>query len=118
MAHETTVLSLNSNGHGLARQEAELRKEGFTVISVSSAIQARFEIEMGRCGVFLTGSITPLAIYSDLAGLFRSNCPDGLIVFITKRGDNPPDADLLLWDEETPEAVAQKIRSEREAESS
>jgi len=114
MAYEKTVLSLNSDGHSLAKQEAALRRGGFTVISVSSAIQARFEIEMGRCGIFLTSYITPLAIYSDLASLFRRSCADGLIVFITKRGDTIPDADLLLLNEEAPEAVVQRIRAERE----
>src|ERR1700727_2173156 len=84
MAHEKTVLSLNSDGHSLLKQEVALKKGGFTVISVSSAIQARFEIEMGRCGIFLSSYITPPPIYSDLASLFRRSCPDGLIVFIAE----------------------------------
>jgi hypothetical protein len=116
MAYKETVLSLNSDGHSIASQEAALRKDGFTVISVSSAIQARFEIEMGRCGIFLSGYITPLAIYSDLADLFRRSCPGGLRVFITKHGYGDPDADILLSNEESPEIVVRKIRSERKPE--
>jgi len=119
MAYENTVLSLNSDRHSLVRQEADLQKDGFTVISVSSAIQARFEIEMGRCGTFLISYITPLAIYSDLASLFRRSCPDGLIVFIAEHDrSSVPDADILLWTEEAQETVGQRIRLAREAKAS
>jgi hypothetical protein len=119
MAHEKTVLSLNSDGHSLLRQEVALKKGGFTVISVSSAIQARFEIEMGRCGIFLSSYITPPPIYSDLASLFRRSCPDGLIVFIAENdGGDLPAADILLFDQEEPEMVLQRIHSERELKAS
>jgi hypothetical protein len=119
MAHEKTVLSLNSDGRSLLRQEVALKKGGFTVISVSSAIQARFEIEMGRCGIFLSSYITPPPIYSDLASLFRRSCPDGLIVFIAENdGGDLPAADILLFDQEEPEMVLQRIHSEREPKAS
>jgi hypothetical protein len=77
MAYENTILSLNPDGHTLLSKEVALRENGFEIISVASPLQARFEIEMGRCGIFLTSYITPVAIYHDLASLFRPSCPDG-----------------------------------------
>jgi hypothetical protein len=116
MAYEMTVLSLNSDGHSLIRQEAALRQDGFTVISVSTAIQARFEIEMGRCGIFMSSYITPLAIYTDLASLFRRCCRDGLIVFLADNDEGGiPTVDILLLNQEEPGTVVERIRSERKA---
>jgi hypothetical protein len=48
-----TILSLSPDQDALASREVTLRNGGMKVISVMSPIQARFEIEMGRCGVFL-----------------------------------------------------------------
>ena len=97
MARENIVLSLNPDGQRLHRQESVLRANGFEIISASTPLQARFEIEMGRCGIFLTSYITPSAIYLDLANLFRRSCPNGLVIFLTEHpDDNAPDADVLL----------------------
>jgi len=57
MASENIVLSLNPDGqklHGQEGQESVLRENGFEIISAATPLQARFEIEMGRCGIFLT----------------------------------------------------------------
>ena len=35
-------------------QPTALRENGFEIISAATPLQARFEIEMGRCGIFLT----------------------------------------------------------------
>jgi hypothetical protein len=114
MTQENTVLSLNPDGHMLARQEAALRENGFEVISVSSPLQARFEIEMGRCGVFLTCDITPFAIYQDLASLFWSSCPDGSVVFVTRYPErNNPDADMILTDRDEPQSIVERIRAKK-----
>jgi hypothetical protein len=43
------VLSLSPDQRTLASREVTLRSSGMKVISVMSPIQARFEIEMGRC---------------------------------------------------------------------
>jgi hypothetical protein len=59
MAHENTVLSLNPDRRALLSHESALQKYGFEIVSVSSPLQARFEIEMGRCGVFIASYITP-----------------------------------------------------------
>ena len=119
MAYENTVLSLNPDGQTLRNQESALRESGFEVISVHSPIQARFEIEMGRCGIFLTTHITPLAIYCDLASLFRRNCPNGLVIFMKQHPeDQIPDAHILLSDRDEPQAVVKSIRSKQQMKAS
>jgi hypothetical protein len=96
MADENT-LSLNPHGQKLLSHEAALRESDFKVISAAAPLDARFEIEMGRCGVFLTSYLTPFAIYRDLANLFRRSCPNGIIIFFVEGPeDNIAHADILL----------------------
>src|SRR5712671_4377672 len=79
-----TVLSLSPDQRALASREVTLRSGGMRVISVMSSIQARFEIEMGRCGIFLICyRLSPIAA-SELTTLFRRHCPQGKIVFVTE----------------------------------
>jgi hypothetical protein len=106
---------LNPDGKTLLDTELALKENGFTVVSVSSPIQARFEIEMGRCGVFLSSYITPSVIYEDLAKLFSQSCPDGLVIFVSKQpnDDDVPDTDIIISDREKPNSVVQQIRSKR-----
>ncbi len=119
MADLNTVLSLNPDGQTLRVHETALREAGFQVISVSTPLQARFEIEMGRCGVFLTGYITSLAIYRDLAGLFRVNCPPGLIIYLARdANDTVPEADILLSQQDEPRSIVDKVRSKQETKAS
>ena len=82
MARENIVLSLNPDDQKLQGQGSILRDKGFEIIFAATPLQARFEIEMGRCGIFLTSYITPFAIYRDLANLFRRSCPNGLVIFL------------------------------------
>ena len=115
MARENIVLSLNPDGQKLHGQESVLRENGFEIISAATPLQARFEIEMGRCGIFLTSYITPFAIYRDLANLFRRSWPNGLVIFLMEHpDDNIPDADVLFSGEEPPGAVIPAIRSKQE----
>jgi hypothetical protein len=101
------------------RQETALRESGFQVITVTTPLQARFEIEMGRCGIFLASSITPSAIYRDLAELFKRNCPDGLVVYLSDHNPNPvPEADLLLPEKDEANAIVRKIRAMKTAKTS
>jgi hypothetical protein len=114
MPQENTVLSLNPDGQTLRSQESALRERGFDVISVPTPLQARFEIEMGRCGVFLSSYITPLPIYRSLADLFKSSCPDGLVIFVTHKPDDVvPEADVLILSKEEPQAIVRWILSKR-----
>jgi hypothetical protein len=114
MAYEKTVLSLNPDGRGLLGYESALRETGFEVISVNSPLDARFEIEMGRCGVFLTSYITPGVIFQDLASLFRRSCRGGLIAYVVRRPDDAvPDIDILLSDREEPHSLIERLRKMR-----
>jgi hypothetical protein len=63
-------------------REATLRSGGLNVFSVQSGIQARFEIEMGRCGVFLPCYRSSIQDAEDLTSLFRKFYPEGWIIFI------------------------------------
>lgn len=114
MAYENSVLSLNPDGQRLRAAESALRENKFEVISVSTPLQARFEIEMGRCGVFLTSYVTPVAIYQDLASLFRRNCPTGVIIYLARRPDESnPDADIVVSDEGDTHSIVMGLRSKQ-----
>jgi hypothetical protein len=107
-------LSLNPDGKTLLGTESALRENDFKIISVSSSVKARFEVEMGRCGVFLASYITPVVIYKDLVNLFRRSCPDGLVIFLSQQSDEDiPDADIVLSDRDDPHAIVDRIRSRR-----
>jgi hypothetical protein len=98
MAYENVVLYLNPDGQTLRSQESALRESGLEVISVFTPIQARFEIEMGRCGIFLSSYIAPLPIYRSLANLFKRSDPDGSVLFIAHLPEvSVPEADVLFW---------------------
>jgi hypothetical protein len=112
MSPEDTVLSLNPDGQRLLRQEQALREGGFSVITVPTPLQERFEIEMGRCGTFLTSDLTPPAIYRDLSAFFKRNCPAGLVVYVAEqKRDTVPAADLLIWVGDEPNMIVQQIRA-------
>ena len=83
---KNTVLSLSPNQDALTMREATLRSGGFRVISVLSPIQARFEIEMGRCGVFVICYRVSKEQAEELTRLFRRNCPEGRVIFVTQPG--------------------------------
>ena len=112
MAYENILLSLNPDRQKLLAYEAALREGGFQIISVSAPVEARFEIEMGRCGIFLANYLAPIAIYRDLASLFRRSCPGGLVVYQAQRpNDKIPEADILLSDEDEPRSIVKRIQS-------
>jgi hypothetical protein len=111
MAFESTVLSLNPDRQALLRTETALRENGFEVISVDAPLYARFEIEMGRCGIFMTCYMTPAGIYRDLAGLFRRQCPHSTIIFLAQTaGDASPDADIVISERDDPCSVVERVR--------
>src|SRR5436305_12179038 len=96
---KNTVLSLSPNPDALAMREATLRSGGWQVISVLSPIQARFEIEMGRCGVFLICYRLSIEQAEELTTLFRRNCPEGRIIFVTEpaqKADIPANTDYTV----------------------
>lgn len=112
MAYENTVLSLNPDGQSLRGQESALRESGFEIICVSTPLQARFEIEMGRCGIFVSSYITPLPIYRSLADLFHRSCPGGLVIFVADQlEDRVPEADVLFFPHDEPHAIVRWVVS-------
>ena len=102
------VLSLSSNADALTAREDILRRGGLSVTSVMTPMQARFEIEMGRCGVFLICYRISRAAANELASFFRHMCPQGRIVFIT---DSMSD-DATVVPVETDAKVAEPRQSE------
>jgi hypothetical protein len=60
--------------------------------SVGSEAEARLEIEMSRCGVFL------ICTETELIKLFRRNCPSGRIVFVktASSGTAPKAVDYVV----------------------
>ena len=110
---ENTVLSLCSDQRVLASREVTLRNGGMNVISVISPIQARFEIEMGRCGVFLVCYRLSKITADDLTRLYRQCCLQGRIVFVTELpGDDrvPIETDIVLPESKGPEQILQALR--------
>lgn len=111
------VLSLSPDQRALASREATLRSGGMKVISVMSPIQARFEIEMGRCGVFLICYRVSALAADELTTLFRRHCPQGQIVFVTELpGDErvrmPAEANVAVSESSGPENILRALGRE------
>src|SRR5207237_1872943 len=100
---ETTVLSFSNDPEHLHEREVAIRNGGFGVVSVSSETVARFEIEMGRCGVLLICYTIPQLVSGELVGLFRESCPGGLIIGILK-DQSPSEADIVIPASDGPDA--------------
>jgi hypothetical protein len=111
--NENTVLSFSFDPDLLSQREAALRGAGFEVISVKTESQARFEIEMGRCGVLVICYTASAGTIQDLTKLFRRNCPTGSIVFVMNRTDEsvPQEFDYTVPDSAGPEAILEVLRS-------
>jgi hypothetical protein len=112
MTKSTTVLSLNPDGQTLLGYESVLQENGYQTITARSPLEARFEIAMGRCGVFLASYITPAAIYRDLASLFRQNCPSGIVIFVAQNpNDRSAHADVNLAVQDEPHTLIERLLS-------
>jgi hypothetical protein len=104
------VLSWNPDGRTLLPHELALRQQNFEVLSVSTPLDARFEIEKGKARVFLASYVAPIAIYRDLASLFRRRSADGIVIFVTQNpGDRGTEADIILSEDDEPHAVVEKL---------
>jgi len=99
------VLSFSPDPGVLELRESALKNNGFEVTSVWSALQARFEIETGRCGVLLICFRVSEPQLKDLAKLFRKNCSDGHIIFVMKDKEPPVFAEAVVGEEEGPQAL-------------
>jgi hypothetical protein len=113
---QNTVLSLSPDQRALASREVTLRSSGMNVISVMSSSEARFEIEMGRCGVFLICyRVSPTAA-DELTTLFRRQCPQGQIVFVTELPADdrvPAEANVTVPESSGPENILRALGRER-----
>ena len=116
-----TVLSLSPSKTALDVRESALRNGGMKVISVMSPIQARFEIEMGRCGVLLICYRLSGTDAHDLAKLFRKSCPEGIVVYVTEPSsdhDLPPGTDFVVPESAGPDLIVQTLQGGRDSQSS
>jgi hypothetical protein len=109
--NQNKVLSVCPSRETLGRRETALREAGFEVVSVLTDTQARFEIEMGQCGVLLMCFRLFPEQVQELARLFKKNCPDGRIIFVMAEEHEPPiDADIVLRDMDGPRALLTALR--------
>jgi hypothetical protein len=112
---QNTVLFLSPDERALSSREVTLRSGGMKVISVMSTIQARFEIEMGRCGIFLICYRLSRIAADELTTSFRRHCPDGQIIFVTEvPGDDrvPTEADVTVSESSGPETILRALGRE------
>jgi len=113
---QTTVLSFSNDPEQLRKRETAIRSIGFDVIQVSSETAARFEIEMGRCGVLLICFTIPRAVSAELASLFRRSCPGGLIIVVAKDRHQIAlsDADAIVPASDDTNAIVRTLQRHRE----
>ena len=93
-------------------RETALHHGGFKVISVMTLIEARFEIEMGRCGTLLICYHLSEIEANEISRLFRRYCPCGRIIFVTESSRKKPvpaEADITLPESEGAELIVQAL---------
>ncbi len=107
-----TILSYSGNHFTLEERERVLKGNGFDVVSVETETQARFEIEMGRCGILLICFQTHPDKTQELAKLFHRNCPSGSILFVmNEEGTRVPEGvDRLIPETGGPQAIVSALR--------
>lgn len=115
MGMETTVLSLSFDVEKLRAREAGLREAGFEVVNAYSPGQARFEIETGRCGIFVTCSLVPDIVNRDLVNLFRRHCSAGFVILVSGEGRalvdaHEPLADIRISPANDPQGIPEAVR--------
>jgi hypothetical protein len=106
-----SVLSYGTDPAALARRERALRKEGYKVFSIATEGEARFEIEMGRCGVLLICLRTSEDAVQDLSTLSKRSCPHGTIIFVMNGngGHAPKGVDYVVPESAQADAVVQTL---------
>ena len=116
MERALKILLLSFDFERLHRREVALRSNGWEVKSVYSPGQARFEIEMGTCGIFVTCRQVPDIVNQDLMNLFRRFCgKHGLIILVapdevSSRSAYEPQADIRVPESLDPEGIVQALR--------
>lgn len=115
----TTVISFSHDSRALLLRESVLRNEGYHVVSVASESEARFEIEMGRCGFLLLCGRAHPEITRGLTLLFKKNCLQGTIIFVRDRTSEsvPQEVDYVVQESEGPQAIVEVMRSDPQSSS-
>jgi len=111
---KTSVLSVSPDEKELIVRHTALSDAGLKVVSVLTLAEARFEIQMGRCGSLLMCHRLSSEQAEDMAKLFRRYCPDGRIVFVTKGSSHDraiADADAYVPDSSGPQELVQALRA-------
>jgi len=109
-----TVLSVSPSKEKLIVRHATLRDAGMKVVSVFTLAEARFEIQMGRCGSLLMCHRLSTKQADDIAKLFRRYCPQGRIVFVTEGSNQAsaaPEADAYVPESSGPQELVQALRA-------
>jgi len=114
-----TVLSLSFNREKLRSRQAALEAGGFRVVSVGTAGQAWFEIDMGQCEIFLTCSKIPTDIIQDLVTVFRRRCWFGTIIMVGAGSEDQfADVDIMIPQSDDPQGIVEAIRLDSRAKAS
>ena len=112
---KNTVLSVSPSKKALIVRHTILRDTGMKVISVFTEAEARFEIQMGRCGNLLICYRLLRKQADDIAKLYRRYCPKGRIVFVTEGASEPSvpqEADTHIPEPSVPHQLLQALRAE------
>jgi len=114
-----TVLSLSFNREKLRSRQAALEAGGFRVVSVGTAGQAWFEIDMGQCEIFLTCSKIPTDIIQDLVTVFRRRCRFGTIIMVGAGSEDQfADVDIMIPQSDDPQGIVEALRLDSRAKAS
>lgn len=108
------VLSVSPSEDALIVRHTALQNAGMHVTSVLTLTEARFEIEMGRCGSLLMCHRLSARQAEDVARLFRRYCPEGRIVFVTDGPHShtaPEDVDTYIPESGGPDEIVQALRA-------
>ena len=109
-----TVLSVSPNKETLIVRHTTLRDAGMKVVSVLTPAEARFEIQMGRCGNLLMCHRLSSEQADDIAKLYRRFCPKSRIVFVTEgssRASAPQEADAYVPESSGPQELLHALRA-------
>jgi hypothetical protein len=90
-----------------------LRRSGFEVLSVASESQARFEIEMGRCGILLICFRAHPETIHELSTLLKRSCPAGRIIFVMNETQKkaPRAVDLIVPESDGAKGIIEAVKS-------
>jgi hypothetical protein len=111
---KNAVLSYSPDEQALVVRHKALRKAGMKVVSVLTPAEARFEIQMGRCGSLVICYRLSTPQIGEITSIFRRYCPGGRIAFVTDgpRSQNiPEEADGYVPESNGPQQLLQALQA-------